>query len=251
MNLLWQQKLCNLQQLKIAVFTYRSPIIVFPGDAPGAITLNVVWMKRKFDAYKLYRSMYPSIFNSFPVIRTASAKKSPFSRTAAHIFVSPGDAHATITQLCCMDGKTIQCLPNASLHVPIYLQQFPSYTMLKSMRKSKIRKFYLIFVSHEDAPGAITLNAVWMEREFDAYKLSCSMYPSIFNGFSYSNRKCKKIAFFTYRSPHFCFPWRRPCDYHAICCTDGKTRSPAGAGIANRPLVFWGIFLIFGRLSIY
>ena len=31
----------------------------------------------------------------------------------------------------------------------------------------------------------------------------------------------QKIAFFTYRSPHFCFPWRRPCDYHAICCTDG------------------------------
>ena len=27
----------------------------------------------------------------------------------------------------------------------------------------------------------------------------------------------------TYRSPHFCFPWRRPCNNHAICCTDGKT----------------------------
>jgi len=40
---------------------------------------------------------------------------------------------------------------------------------------------------------------------------------------SYSNHKCKKIAVFTYRSPHFCFPWRRPCDYHAICCTGGKT----------------------------
>jgi len=39
---------------------------------------------------------------------------------------------------------------------------------------------------------------------------------------SYSNRKCKIIAIFTYRSPHFCFPWRRPCDYHAICCMDGK-----------------------------
>jgi len=55
-------------------------------------------MEREFDAYKLSRSMYPSIFNSFPVIRTASAKKSPFSRTAAHIFVSPGNAPATMTQ---------------------------------------------------------------------------------------------------------------------------------------------------------
>ena len=27
----------------------------------------------------------------------------------------------------------------------------------------------------------------------------------------------------TYRSPHFSFSWRRPCDNHAICCMDGKT----------------------------
>ena len=33
----------------------------------------------------------------------------------------------------------------------------------------------------------------------------------------------KKIAVFTYRSPHFCFPWRCPCDYHAIYCMDRKT----------------------------
>jgi len=65
----------------------------------------------------------------------------------------------------CMNEKTIQWLPNPSQHVPIYLQQFTSY----------------------------------------------------------SNRKCKKIAVFTYRSPHFCFLWRRPCDFHAICCMDRKT----------------------------
>ena len=45
----------------------------------------------------------------------------------------------------CMNEKTIQCLPNFSQHVPIYLEKFPSY----------------------------------------------------------SNCKCKKIAVFTYRSPHF------------------------------------------------
>ena len=77
---------------------YFYHIFVSPGDTPGAITLNVVWMEREFHAYKLFRSMYPSIFNSFPVIWTASAKKSPFSRTAVHIFVSPVDAPATITQ---------------------------------------------------------------------------------------------------------------------------------------------------------
>jgi len=57
---------------------YFYHIFVSPGDAPWAITLNAVWMERKFDAYKLSRSMYPSIFNSFPVIRTANAKNCHF-----------------------------------------------------------------------------------------------------------------------------------------------------------------------------
>ena len=35
-------------------------------------------MEREFDAYKLSRCMYLSIFNSFPVIRTASAKNRRF-----------------------------------------------------------------------------------------------------------------------------------------------------------------------------
>jgi len=46
------------------------------------------------------------------------------------------------------------------------------------MRKSKNRYFYHIFVSSGDAPGAITLYVAWMEREFDAYKLSRCMCPS-------------------------------------------------------------------------
>ena len=46
------------------------------------------------------------------------------------------------------------------------------------MRKSKNRYFYHIFVSPGDAPEVITLNVVWMEREFDAYKLSRCMCPS-------------------------------------------------------------------------
>ena len=51
------------------------------------------------------------------------------------------------------------------------------------MRKSKNRYFYHIFVSPGDAPGAITLNIVWMKREFDAYKLSRCMCPSNYNRF--------------------------------------------------------------------
>ena len=114
----------------------------------------------------------------------------------------PCEYHA----ICCRDGKTIQCLPNPSQHAPIYLQKFPSYTMLKSMRKSKNRYFYHIFVSPGDAPGAITLNAVWIEREFDAYKLSCSMYPSIFNSFPVIRTASAKNRRFHVLQPTFFFP---------------------------------------------
>jgi len=78
-----------LKSMRKSKNRYFYHIFVSPGDAPGAITLNVVLMEREFDAYKLPRSMYPSVFSSFPVIRTESAKKSSFSPTAAHIFVSP------------------------------------------------------------------------------------------------------------------------------------------------------------------
>jgi len=85
--------------------------------------------------------------------------------------------------ICCMDGKTIQCLPNPSQHVPIYLDYFPTYTMLNSMHKSKNCYFYHILVCPGDAPEAITLNVVCMEREFDAYKLSRCMCSSNYNRF--------------------------------------------------------------------
>ena len=55
--------------------------------------------------------------------------------------------------------------------------------MLKLMRKSKNCYFYHIFVSPEDAPEEISLNVVWMERKFDAYKLSRCIYPPNYNRF--------------------------------------------------------------------
>ena len=46
--------------------------------------------------------------------------------------------------------------------------------------------------------------------------------PSFHNSFPVIRTANAKIAVFTYRSAHFCFPWRRPCDYHAMRCMDGK-----------------------------
>jgi len=88
----------------------------------------------------------------------------------------------------------------------IVLSDCTSFTM----RKSKNRYFYHIFVSPGDAPGAIVLNVVWVEREFDAYKLSRSMYPSIFNSFPVIRTASTKNRYFHVLQPTFLFPLESP-----------------------------------------
>jgi len=130
------------------------------------------------------------------LFETQMQKIAVFTYRSPHFcfpWIRPCDYHA----IRCMDGKTIQCLSNPSHYVHVYLQYFPSYTTLKSMRKSKkIYYFYHIFVSPGDAPGAITLNVVWMEREFDAYRLSRCMCPYNYNRFSDRARYYSKIVIF-------------------------------------------------------
>jgi len=84
---------------------------------------------------------------------------------------------------CCMNEKTIQCLPNPSQHVPIYLQQFPSYSNRKCKKIAVFTYRSPHFCFPWGRPWAITLNVVWTKREFDAYKLSRCMCPSNYNRF--------------------------------------------------------------------
>jgi len=83
----------------------------------------------------------------------------------------------------------------------MYLSIFNSFQVIRCLSQCispKISYFYHIFVSPGDAPGAITLNVVWMEREFDAYKLSRCMCPSNYNCFSDRARYWSKIVIFSY-----------------------------------------------------
>jgi len=83
----------------------------------------------------------------------------------------------------CINEKTIQCLPNPSQHVPIYLQQFPSYSNRKCKKSPFSRTAAHIFVYPGDAPAIITQYVAWMERQFNACQTPRSMYLSIFNIF--------------------------------------------------------------------
>ena len=173
------------------------------------------------DAYKLSRSMYPSIFNSFSVIRTASAKKLPFSRIAAHIFVSPGDGPATITQYVpWMERQFNACQTPCSMYLCIFTTHGTDESLntgvavsftVKLEVPAQVRRFiFLLFLPHFcfplRHPWGNHLNVVRITREFDAYKLSRSMYPSIFNSFSVTWTASAKNRRFHVPQPTFLFP---------------------------------------------
>ena len=190
---------------KISILT----TFLFPLGTPlGQSRRTLYERKDKFSACQTPPSTYPSIFNSFSVIRTASAKKSPFSSTAAHIFVSPGDAPATITQyIAWMERQFDACQTPRSM----YLFIFNSFRVIRCFQcvSPKIAIF-TTFCFPWGRPGAITLNVVWMERDFDAYKLSRSMYPSIFNSFSVIRTASAKNCRFHLQQPTFLFPLETP-----------------------------------------
>jgi len=108
--------------------------------------------------------MYQSILNSFPVIRTATAK-------------------------------------NRHFHVPQ-----PTFLFLL------------------ETPLRLSCNMLhgWKDNSMFVKPLAaCThLFSTVSQLFEPQEQK---IAVFTYRSPHFCFSWRRSCDYHVICCMDGNT----------------------------
>ena len=113
---------------------------------------------------------------------------------------------------------------NASQHVPVYLQQFPSYSNHDCKKIAIFTYPGLHFLFALETPlwqSRKTLHE-WKDNSVLAKLLAaCTHLSSKVS--QLFEPQVQKIAVFTYRSPHFCFPWRRPCDYHAICCMDGKT----------------------------
>ena len=90
---------------------------------------------------------------------------------------------------------------NASQHVPVYLQQFPSNSNHNCKKSPFLRTPAFIFCSPWDAPVAITQNVAWMKRQFSACQTPRSMYLSICNSFRVirclSQCISPKIAIFT------------------------------------------------------
>jgi len=162
----------------------------------------------------------------FVLTWSTNVKKSPFSCTPAHIFVSPGDGPATITQyVAWMERQFNACQTPRSM----YLSIFNSCRVIRCLSQCvspKNRYYYHIFVFPGDDTGAITLNVVWMEKEFDAYKLCRCMCPSnYYRSWDTARYLWKKIVILSYPLA-FDAPVRGggfPSEYrHPLW--DGKTR---------------------------
>ena len=121
--------------------------------------------------------LFVCIYNSFPAFIFLFALGTRLWQTKMFALGTPlRQSRETLHE-----WKTIQCLPNPLQHVPIYLQQFPSYSNRKC-KKSQCTAAH-IFVSPEDAPAIITQYVAWMERQFYACQTPRIMYLSIFNSF--------------------------------------------------------------------
>jgi len=150
-----------------------------------------------------------NIYNSFPVIRTTIAKKSSFLRTQAFIFCLPWGRPCGNHAKRCTNEKHNSVLAKP-LDVPIYLEQFPSYSNRKCKKSQFSRTAAHIFVSPGDARAIITQYVAWMERQCNACRTSRSMYPSIFNSFPVIQTASAKNRRFHVPQPTFLFPLETP-----------------------------------------
>ena len=116
-------------------------------------------------------------------------------------FGLPGYAPGTIAVNVIWMKKRIQCLSNASQHIPIYLQLFPS----NSTRKFKSSPFSTFFAHFGlpgyAPPGKIAVDVTWMERGFNAGQTHSRIHPSIFNRLRAIARYWSEIATFSYPLP--------------------------------------------------
>jgi len=149
----------------------------------GSVRLpSLKFVGLRFGRYGAF-SVSAVYLQQFPSYSNHSCKKSSILRTPTFIFCLPWGRPCGNHAKRCMNEKTIQCLPNPSQHIPIYLQQFPSYSNRKCRYSPFSRTAAHIFLSPRDTPANITQYVPWMERQFNACQTPRSMYLSIFNSF--------------------------------------------------------------------
>jgi len=125
------------------------------------------------------------------------------------------------------EWKDNSVLANPSQHVPIMYHLSWTVSQLFEPQVRKIARFHVpqpTFLFPLETPLRLSRNMLhgWKDNSMLVKPLaSCTHLSSTVS--QLFEPQLQKLAVFTYRSPHFCFPWRRPCGYHPICSMDGKT----------------------------
>jgi len=164
--------------------------------------------------------MYSSIFNSFPVIRTASAKNRHF-HVPQPTFLFPLETPLRLSRSMLhgwkgnsMLAKPLAACTHLSSIVSELLQlQVPKIAVFKHRSPH--------FCFHWRRPCNYHATCCMDGKTIQCLAACTHLSSTVSQLFKL---QVPKIAVFTYRSPHFCFPWRRPCDYHAIQCLSNPSQ---------------------------
>jgi len=160
-------------------------ILASPGYAPGTIAVNVTWKERGFNACQTHRSMYPSIFNRFPVIQPESPKVRHFSTFFAHFGLpryAPGTVAVNVTWIereFNADQTPRSIYPSIFNHfwnIAIYRWRVIDFQQSREVNE----RFYYILLSPGYAPGTIAINVTRLERGFNACQTPRSLHISIY-----------------------------------------------------------------------
>jgi len=111
----------NLKYLCRFIFLLFLPHFCFPWGRPRGNHTKCCMDGKRIRCLQIVLQHVTIYIQQFPSYSNRKCKKSPFSRTAAHIFVSHGDASATITQyVAWMEKQFNACQTPRSMYLSIF-----------------------------------------------------------------------------------------------------------------------------------
>jgi len=133
-----------------------SHILASTGYARGTIAINFTWMEREVSFCQMHRSIYPSIFNRFPVIEPEKSNVRHFS-TFLYILASPGYASGTIAVIVTWIEREFNACQTPRSMYPSIFNRFP-VTQAVSLTVRHFSTFLHILASPGCSPGTIAVN---------------------------------------------------------------------------------------------
>ena len=191
---------------KIAILQH----FCFPWGRPWGNHAKCCMNGKKIRCLQIVLQHVLMYLQQLPRYSNRKCKKTPFPRTAAHIFVSPGDAPATITQyVVWMERQFNACQTTRSMCLSI----FNSFRVMRCLRQCVSPKI-AIFTTFLFPLGTPLQGGNHAACCMDGKRIRCLQIvsqhvPMYLQQFPrYSNRKCIKNAIFTYRRPHMLHGWK-------------------------------------------